>query len=85
MPSRAVLFHRQKGKELFFLQQNDNYGWIMLRSHNNVHNYVEKKREHLVKNRVKKFLPLHALDYRLEYTHFTEFGQSKLLGSNSSP
>ena len=52
-----------KKEKTAFLQQNDKYGWVMLRSHNNVDNYLEKQREHLVRNRVKKYLPLHVLDY----------------------
>ncbi len=59
----CVSFFMVKKEKNCFLQQNDKYGWIILRSHNYVDNYLEKLREHLVRNRVKKYLPLHALDY----------------------
>jgi hypothetical protein len=80
-PDFGYPFSPPRKKKTAFLQQNDKYGWVMLRSHNNADNHLEKRREHLVRNRVKKYLSLHALDYWLEHTYFMEICQTKLSGS----
>jgi hypothetical protein len=79
-PDFGYPFSWSKKKKTAFLQQNDKYAWVVLRSYNNPDNYLEKQREHLVRNRVKKYPPLHALNYWLQYTHFGQICQPKLSG-----
>jgi hypothetical protein len=65
-----LAIHFSSSKKLPFYSKMINYGWIMPRSYNNADNHLEKQQEHLAKNRVKKYPPLQAVDYWLEYTPF---------------